>query len=207
MLPLPIELLGARRGAQRREPRRRQAHRARALQAHRVHPPVDRVDAADHPIEHLGCRVVRDDDHQRDEVLHRERGAGIEPLDDARAGLRVRLRERVLVGQPELPGLHLLEGFHHQRNLDGAHRLHLTVGVERDLFARLERLDVDSPRGVDALRRPLDRSLQTLKWSLLLGLESGGQEQRDETSHAVTPTFSRMFASTCCARATGRLLI
>ena len=64
----------------------------------------------------------------------------------------------------ELAGLHLLERLDHQRNLDRAHRLHLPVGVDRDFLARLERLHVDAPGGVDAAGRRFDRRLQALEW-------------------------------------------
>ena len=66
-----------------------------------------------------------------------------------------------------LPAFDLFHHFDHQRDLDRAHRLHLTVGVDRELFVRLERLHVDAPRGVDARGSPQDRSLEPLKRRLL----------------------------------------
>jgi len=117
--------------------------------------------------------------HPIRKVLHRHHGAGIEPLNRAGARLRVRLRERVLVRQLERTRLDLFEGFDHERNLDRAHRLHLTIRIERDLLTGLERFHVDAPRRVDAARGPLDRRLQPLQRRLLwdgltAGLGGGG---------------------------------
>ena len=199
-LAVAVELLGRRRRAQRREPLRRHVHRPRRLQAERLHARVDRVRAADHAVEHFGGGVVRHDDHHRDQILHRHHRAVVEPLNRAGARLRVGLDERVLVGQLELAGLDLLEHLDHQRDLDRAHRLHLTIGVDRDLLAGLERLHVDAPRRVDAARGPQDRRLEPLQRRLLRVCAEPDREAADDQrgerdsarEHAPTQRVTRL---------------
>src|SRR5205823_7737146 len=102
-------------------------------------------------------------DHQRDQILDGEDGARIEALNDAGARTDVIGDKRVLVRQLEAARFDPLERFDHQGDLDRAHRLHLAVGIDRDLFARVERLDVNPPGRVDALRGPFDRRAQALQ--------------------------------------------
>jgi hypothetical protein len=133
MPAVAVERLGRRRGAQRRKPLRRHGRGPRLSQPERVHPRVHGPGPAGHAEQHFGRGVVRHDDHHRDEILDGHHGAGIEPLNRAGARLRVGFSKRVLVGELQPAVLDLLEHLHHQRDLDRAHRLHLTIGVDRDL--------------------------------------------------------------------------
>ena len=221
MFALTVELFRGCGRAQSGKPCRGDVDGAGVLQSERLHPPVDGIRAADHPVQHLGGRIVRDDDHHRDQVLDRHRRARIQTLNRSGARLGIGRDEGVLVGELELPRLDLLQRFDHQRNLDRTHRLHLAVGLDRDLFAGFERLDEHSPGGVDAARGALDGTLKPRqrRWRSVLCADSGSagggadHEHREDRGadedalHAVTPTFSMMLASTGCAWRPGRLLM
>jgi hypothetical protein len=103
----------------------------------------------------------------------------------------------VTPGRQRKPALSdLAESFHHKRNLDHAHGVHLAVGIDDNFFAGLQALDVDTPLCVHRARDALDVVLETR----LCGQHEKAQASRDDATkqsihtHVVAQALSAGFS-------------
>ena len=104
---------------------------------------------------------------------------------------------RHAVGERKLTGFNLTEDFRHERYLDDAHSVHRLVGVNCDLFACLDALDVDTPLRINRPGDTLDVQLKTGQGRDLLGLlESPMRRRQDADCDEHTTNANDQFAHT-----------
>ena len=114
------------------------------LGAERAHGRFDDGGAADQIDDHIGSRVVADDDHEGEQVEQRGGEAGFEMGKDAAAGRFGGVEQAAAVIQAQAAGGDLLEGGDEDGHLEGAGHGVEGVGVQGGFFAGLQVVDEDA---------------------------------------------------------------
>jgi len=161
MLARSVELHGRSGCVECLEPIIGVAGGANRIQPVLLHQRVHRLRPAYLAEHDVSCGVVADNDHQRNQVFHREARTFIQAANHAGARALISVLERVAIGERELAFADLAKRLDHQRDFDDRHGVHLLLGVDGDFFVGIKALDVNGPMRIDAGCDLLDIGTQT----------------------------------------------